>query len=310
MTITADAQVTPPADTPLVLAATPPTQIDERLSEIFTRYYAARGVAAQLEQQAAQTRAMLDPNRRGGGWRSPEQLTAALAVLTGKIAEKTAVANAILSETAPLDAEFTRRGGWTRAFLVDNGKNGHVHSSMHCHTCWPTTEFLWVTELSAADEATIVDEAGKAACTACYGTAPVGHRHGDSRIEAPARKAAREAAAQAKAARDGKRLAAAIRNPDGTELREVTTRYSQGMLTDATADGSVIATENAAYRRATTDLFDAAWYGADHPSQPAWQLTASRCIVAVVHKRDVNPTGLRAEIDVKVTKKLKEWGRG
>jgi hypothetical protein len=40
----------------------------------------------------------------------------------------------------PLHEEFVRRGGWTRAFLVTN-TGGHVHRTMDCRTCFPTTQF-------------------------------------------------------------------------------------------------------------------------------------------------------------------------
>lgn len=72
-----------------------------------------------------------------------------------------------------LEEAFRIRGGWNRAFLVANG-NGHVHSSMGCSTCRPTTQYAWLTDYSGADEATIVADAGHRACTTCYPSAPVG----------------------------------------------------------------------------------------------------------------------------------------
>jgi len=74
------------------------------------------------------------------------------------------------------EAEYTEAAsqyeGWTRAFLVRNG-NGHIHSSMACSTCYPTTEFGWLTDLSGADEAEIIEHAKEVACTVCYPDAPV-----------------------------------------------------------------------------------------------------------------------------------------
>lgn len=46
---------------------------------------------------------------------------------------------------------------------------GHIHSSMACSTCYPTrAEFGWLTDLSGADEAEIIEHAKEVACTVCY----------------------------------------------------------------------------------------------------------------------------------------------
>jgi hypothetical protein len=113
----------------------------------------------------------------------------------------------------PLDAEFERRGGWTRAWLVLN-TGGHVHRTMACRTCFPSTQFAWLTQLSGHDETEIVDQAGKAACTECYPSAPVEVRNRPSRIKTPdqlARETEKAERAKAKAAK-------AITAPDGTPL--------------------------------------------------------------------------------------------
>lgn len=75
-----------------------------------------------------------------------------------------------------LEEAFRIRGGWNRAFLVSNA-NGHVHSSMSCSTCRPTTTFAWMTQYSGAEEDAIVADAGHRACTACYPSAPLGDAH-------------------------------------------------------------------------------------------------------------------------------------
>ncbi|CAM3378736.1 hypothetical protein KIPE111705_05585 [Kibdelosporangium persicum] len=113
----------------------------------------------------------------------------------------------------PLDAEFERRGGWTRAWLVLN-TGGHVHRTMACRTCFPSTRFAWLTQLSGHDETEIVEQVGKAACTECYPSAPVDIRNRPSRIKTPeqlAREAEKAERAKAKAAK-------AITAPDGTPL--------------------------------------------------------------------------------------------
>lgn len=114
----------------------------------------------------------------------------------------------------PLDAEFERRGGWTRASLVLNS-GGHVHRTTACRTCFATTRFAWLTQFSGHDESEIVEQAGEAACTECYPSAPVDVHNRPSRIKTPeqlAREVEKVERAKAKAAK-------AITAPDGTPLR-------------------------------------------------------------------------------------------
>ena len=89
---------------------------------------------------------------------------------------------------------------WTRAFLV-LASNGHVHSSLDCSTCFPTTRYQWLIQYSNDDENTIVEDAGQDACTICYPSAPAEVLNRPSRIVT----ADKIAKAQAKAERDAKK---------------------------------------------------------------------------------------------------------
>jgi hypothetical protein len=89
---------------------------------------------------------------------------------------------------------------WTRAFLV-LASNGHVHSSMDCNTCFPTTRYNWLVQYSNDDENTIVEDAGQDACTICYPSAPAEVLNRPSRIVT----ADKIAKAEAKAWRDAKK---------------------------------------------------------------------------------------------------------
>ena len=71
----------------------------------------------------------------------------------------------------PFLAEWDRRGGWTRAYLCVN-TDGHVHRTMSCSTCHPSTQFAFMTELSGKTEDEIIDAIGFQACTVCYPQAP------------------------------------------------------------------------------------------------------------------------------------------
>lgn len=70
----------------------------------------------------------------------------------------------------PYEAEWEKRGGWTRAYLVPDG---HIHKTTACHSLYPTTLISWLPEQSGWDEEKIVEAAGMMACTFCYPSAPV-----------------------------------------------------------------------------------------------------------------------------------------
>lgn len=126
--------------------------------------------------------------------------------LREKLAAAEAAERAASAKLAPHRAEWAARGGWTRYFLVDNA-NGHVHPSTSCSTCFPTTQYAWLTEQSGLTAAELVELAGEKACTVCFPWAPVDVLSRSTKLEAPERKAARlerEKAAAARAARKAK----------------------------------------------------------------------------------------------------------
>ena len=134
---------------------------------------------------------------------------------------------------------------WTRAFLVINS-NGHVHSSMDCSTCFPTTRYQWLIQYSNDDEKTIVEDAGKDACTICYPSAPADVLNRPSRIVT----ADKIAKAAAKAERDAKKAARIAKEKANapTASGEFLT-YKEGKYT------RVIKTE----RSAVTEWFNLQW---------------------------------------------------
>jgi hypothetical protein len=62
--------------------------------------------------------------------------------------------------------------GWSRFFLVTSSQ-GHIHSSMHCSSCRPTTTFGWLPQLSGKEEEEAVKAHGPALCSVCFPSAPV-----------------------------------------------------------------------------------------------------------------------------------------
>jgi hypothetical protein len=86
-----------------------------------------------------------------------------------KLAERTAVAEDIKAEIEALEDLYT---GWSRFFVVTSS-SGHIHSSMHCSTCYHTTTYGWLPELSGKTEAEAVEAHGPALCSVCFPSAPV-----------------------------------------------------------------------------------------------------------------------------------------
>jgi D-alanyl-D-alanine carboxypeptidase len=84
---------------------------------------------------------------------------------------------------------------------------------MSCSTCYPNTHYAWLTEYSGKDEEEIVYAAGELACTVCFPSAPtevltrIGEIRRPSDLE-------REQRAADKAAKNAKRAAAAVIDPN------------------------------------------------------------------------------------------------
>jgi hypothetical protein len=105
----------------------------------------------------------------------------------------------IQTAMAPLTAVY-RANGWNRFFLV---QDGHIHSSMNCSTCYVTTRFSWLPELSGLTEADAVEAYGEILCSICFPSAPVAWCNGRSKASI----AAETAKAAEKAERDAKKAA-------------------------------------------------------------------------------------------------------
>jgi len=173
-----------------------PSQVDVVLAEIWERQMDAQA-RVQREQRHADNYAEGIAKAEAGDSRylgyTPDYLDEILA----RVEEQQAIVFACQVEAAPYADEFVRRGGWTRAYKVLNS-NGHIHTSMDCGTCYPTTRFGWLPQVSGSTEDEIVALAGEGACTICYPSAPcVGPNTLYTPIEA-AERAARDAEREAK----------------------------------------------------------------------------------------------------------------
>jgi hypothetical protein len=80
------------------------------------------------------------------------------------------------AEQAPLHAEFSRRGGWTRFFAVSDG---HIHRDQNCSTLHrgkERTPLSWMLDMSGTNENDAIRELAEQAhvlCSVCIPNAPV-----------------------------------------------------------------------------------------------------------------------------------------
>lgn len=103
----------------------------------------------------------------GAGYYEPRQAAAALERYSAAVTE----IEQLHEQAKPLNAEWERRR-WSRFFLVTSS-DGHIHSSMECSTCHPTTAYAWLPDVSGKTEAEAVAEHGPLLCSVCFPTAPV-----------------------------------------------------------------------------------------------------------------------------------------
>lgn len=221
--------------------------------------------------------------------RTPADIDGELANLMQEQAVLEAKLANVRKRTAQLSEVFRDRGGWERAYLVNN-VGGHVHSSTGCSSCFITTQFGWLTDESGKTEAEIVEAAGELACTICYPSAPaeVLNRPGTIRR---ADQIEREARRVERAAKNAEKAAAAVLDPN---------------------TGAVLyKTERAARNIVLSDAGDALLYTMSHPSMGEWQKRALAAIEGLVAKGVVDREAFVAEVAEKAAKKrvrdLKGW---
>jgi len=145
-------------------------EIDTKIAETYSRWrITCAGVA-----RATKTLRLIEKRKVSVPSSTYEKAEASLAV--AKFNERTAYA-----EYKEADNEY---GGWSRFFLVPMG---HIHSSTSCSTCYVTTAFSWLPELSGLTEKDAVSEYGEILCSVCFPSAPVEWTNGVNRKEAEAK---------------------------------------------------------------------------------------------------------------------------
>jgi len=290
----------------LDLSSHTPVDIDTRLAELYEEHSRILAPLGWREDDAEKKRAAVE-KAEAEGERYEGQLDYLEQVADEadrKVAEIWAAADAKKREAAPYEAEFTARGGWTRAFLT-TGTNGHVHSSMDCSTCnreGKVTRFAWMTDYSGADEQTIVEDAAERACTTCYPSAPVDVLSRPTKMFTPDEKRKqeeREAREAAKVERERKKIENAL-TPDGSEFVVYPEPAGSGFRTY----GERFKTERAATIWATDQL---TWMPTmQDPERVETHLAAVRKVaeaIAVKHGRPVEY--VLGELQVKADLKTK-----
>lgn len=276
--------------------------VDERLADLSWAEYTTQtylGTAKdQVRSLAGQERIR---GRRGWEWAGTYEEAAAATVSkwdAERFAKALAEVDRLGATLAQIDIEIAELSAcyrdyyWNRAFLV-KASNGHVHKSQDCSTCFDTTEFAWLPELSGADEDEIVEAAGETACTICYPSAPAEVLNRPTTIltaDRLAKEAARAAREAAKAEREAKRRAKAP-TASGEPLRlpsEWSDRWEE------------IQTE----RTAISEWYSAqdmiGWRGGDYPRAAERQRLIEE---ALAGKHGVTPEEKRAELAAKYAKR-------
>jgi hypothetical protein len=235
-----------------------PVEIDTEIARLSGVIAKAEAGKARAEDFLSRRAAAEDWEREGYSWFSQAKADEASETVDAAI-NAIAAASAAM---APLTAEFVSRGGWSRFYLVTNA-GGHVHWTTGCTTCFPTTEFAWLTAYSGMDHAEFVEEAGAKACTVCFPDAPVEVYSRATRIkyeteEAKARREEREAK---KAAAEAAQV-----------VVEGFIGYSHRVET------KTFKTVRAVTNMIADRLGSLCWYGETHPSAAEWlnNITAAR----------------------------------
>lgn len=262
--------ITDTTTTTVPLQEQTPAQIDAELNRLGYQRAVLMDRAENLRSAAAQARSRRVPDHAHA-----DRLEAQANECTPRIRELT-------EQMRPLTDEYDRRGGWPRAYLVQNN-GGHVHSSTHCASCYPTTRYAWPTDYSGKTEEEIVWAAGELGCTVCYPSAPVDALKRVGEIRRPG-DVEREQRAAEKAAKAQAAAAAAVIDPNTGK-----TLYK---------------TERAATNAIASELWNLRWYGTDHPSAQQWTHTVDAAINALAAKQDTDPAALMADYTARADKKF------
>jgi hypothetical protein len=262
-----------------------PVEIDTVLAKLSYDLFKLTSRQAQYLKAAADYQAGHRNFNRRPDIEMAEKMEAAAEKLTPQIHE-------LNKEIRPLNAEFARRGGWTRAFLVNNS-NGHVHNTQRCSSCFASTEFAWLTEYSDHNEDEIVADAGERACTICYPSAPAEVLNRPTKIFTKDEKAAQERKVELAAKRAAKEAKKVIDPETGEMVRD---QHNWEIKTEVAARNAILSV-----------LEDKRHYGRPAGQPNAWgqdlDVVLARLIRSLAAKQGRDEAELLAEYKAKDAKK-------
>jgi len=271
-------------------ATATPVEIDTVLAALSARCSRLGAYLASTQDAIRRERARLDLR----GAKASHRLADLAEQRDGYRAQLTE----LQTRMAPYHEAWQTRGRWHRYFLVEQA-NGHVHRNQTCTTCYPTTEYRWLVELSDCDEDQMLTDYGEKACSVCFPGAPT-----DPRYRAPGRLAREEAERRAaeKAEKARAKAAKAIVNPDGSVLR---TRRHGEVRTEVTAQNEYV--DSLAYARGLRQRAERnpGEYGHLAGIAQECEIDARLLLVALAAKRGMAEDDVAASLADKVTRKFR-----
>lgn len=152
----------------------------------FERQYRSRNVRVWMRRGQRQ-----DADGKPYGTLEPATLEDAIEIVTGRVQTAPtewdrSKASSVLAKLAGsrtrysvscervrlIDEEWAKCGRWPRFYLVANA-GGHIHKSMSCSTCRPSTQYVFLPELSGLSEEQAVKAQGPVLCSICFPSAPI-----------------------------------------------------------------------------------------------------------------------------------------
>lgn len=257
-----------------------PRQHDEKTAALYLgQAEAGRKVRTELDRVHAAAGDARKTAREGRAWQMTDSAALGRTTPVARLRFEMAAREARIldSEVREMNAIY---GAWlwNRYFLVTNA-GGHVHRDMSCSTCFPTTEYAWLPELSGCDEAEMITEFGEKACTVCFPGAPASPAY-----HAPGRRdrAAQEVRQAEKDARAAEKAARSLTR--GQQFRD--------------ADGWLITTVSAAVKVLRNEVEARYWYPVAYARGSYAEASASARQVLLAREAAQPGTGkTQAQID-------------
>lgn len=201
------------------------------------------------------------------------------------------------------NADWRAHGCWSRFYLVTNA-NGHIHSSVNCSTCYDSTQYAWLTHLSALTEEEAVKAEGEVLCTICFPSAPVAWTNGMSRRdkEAKAKREAEKAERLAEKARKSLSLDGSVVSISVKAGEEVERSHGRWKEFKTLRSAELWLVEALAYQNSDKVEEDRRWwfYAPDGYSENNFALV----LELLAQKKDISVDEALAPLTAKALKKL------